>query len=391
MGLAFLRRGAVEILAVSAVLSVVGCGGRGSPAVQSGNVVIFEQPTSQTVPIGRTATFTAAAETTPSQVPVDPVTYQWSKNGVAIPGATASSYTTPTITLADSGTQYMVTASSGSNSVNSAVVTLTAGPRAPAIGDVRYLLWQQVNVPWYFSGSVGFDGQGFEWIYNALGTPLPVGNGASEGCLWEFSYNFVPSSMDGQFTMYYEGDPNLEYRSWQSYLESLNDPNIVIESADLEPACYAMVVSWIQVAGTQPGGFDYKLEEVPASEVSATIANDGNASRIVTAVIYDSVASEWALISYGWQGDRTTVYESQAAIVPNAQVWSEAQTLASQGYFLSAYGGDDTDGYLLVGMRVQGDTLPRPIQNGTGPPAGDSDSAYWSWVMWNYPMTIAEQ
>jgi hypothetical protein len=62
----------------------------------------------------------------------------------------------PTVTLTDSGTEYMVTASSGLNSVNSAVATLTAGARAPALGDVRYLSWQQVTVPLYFFGDTGF-------------------------------------------------------------------------------------------------------------------------------------------------------------------------------------------------------------------------------------------
>lgn len=41
------RRVLAAILAVSAVLSVVGCGGKGSSAVQSGSVIIFAQPSSQ--------------------------------------------------------------------------------------------------------------------------------------------------------------------------------------------------------------------------------------------------------------------------------------------------------------------------------------------------------
>ena len=44
--------------------------------------------------------------------------------------------------------------------------------------------------------------------------------------------------------------------------------------------------------------------------------------------------------------------------------------MAGEGYIISAFGGNDIDGYLLVGMRVQGDTLPRPIEGvtPTGPP-----------------------
>jgi len=392
----FLRRAlAAQVALLAGVVSIVSCGGKSSPAVQSGTVAFIEQPTSLAVPIGRTATFTADATTLPSLNPVYPITYQWTKNGVAIPGATGTSYTTPTVALADSGTKYQVMASSGSNSLGSSIVTLTAGPRAPAIGDVRYLLWQQVVVPWSFNdGGAGDLGAGVYSIPNALGTPLPVGAAASGDCVWEFSYQFVPTSMNGQFEMYYQLD-NSQIESWQSYLESVDSPNVVITSVDLSPGCGILGAAWVQV---KTGGFDYKLEEVQASQLGATIANDGSESRIVTAVTYDTTANEWALISYGWQGDTTTLYDAQSAIIPGgtsgqvgAQVYSEAQTLASQGYFVSACGGDFTDGFLLVGMRTKGDTLPRPIfQGGSGTPA-NSDNAYWTYVTWESPTMILEQ
>ena len=391
MRFVFGRRALAAAALLAGVVSIASCGGRSSPAVQSGNVVIFEQPVSVAVPIGRAATFTAAAETTPSQVPVYPVAYQWSKNGVAIPGATASSYTTPTITLADNRTQYMVTASSGSNSVNSAVATLTAGARAPAIGDVRYLLLQQVTASgWPTAGGVGVFADEPEEDFNALGTPLPVGK---PGCGWQYSYNFLPASMDGRFDMYYQEGGNLP---WSSYLNSLDAGNIVISSMDLEPACQDGIV--VAYVGVQAAGFDYQLDEVPSSQVGATIANYGSESRIVTAVTYDSSANEWVLISYGWQGDRTTLYNSQAVFIPggtdaqlSTQTASEAQTLASQGYFISAFGGDPTDGYLMVGMQVQGDTLPRPIMVDTSTVPANADNAYWTPVVWQYPVSVTRK
>jgi hypothetical protein len=42
-------------------------------------------------------------------------------------------------------------------------------------------------------------------------------------------------------------------------------------------------------------------------------------------------------------------------------VGTAATTLASQGYIITAIGGDATNGIVLVGTRVQGDTLPRQI------------------------------
>lgn len=376
----FLRRvqaaKAAELLAVSAILSVVGCGG-GSPPPPPGWVNIYTQPTSQIAPIGSVAIFTVTA--------YGPyLSYQWIKNGVSIPGATESSYTTPTVSLADSGTQYQVTVTSAPPSESqvsetSNVVTLTAGPRAPAEGDVRYLLWQQAG-PRNEDEPRGLGSVGAVnvEITNALGTPVGLGNLVDPpacGAVWGYNFLVVPTSMDGEFTTYYEVQPA---QGWQSYLESINSPNVVIFSLDVE--CQAFAVGWVQV---QAGGFDYMLEEVPASEVSATIANYGSESRIVTATTYDTTSNEWALISYGWQGDTTTVYESQAAIV--SDFWNEAETLANQGYFISAVGGNDTNGYLMVGMRVQGDTMARAILWGTSSYENSviPDNAYWTTVMYH--------
>ncbi|HEX7552658.1 MAG TPA: hypothetical protein VF378_03840, partial [Geothrix sp.] len=33
-----------------------------------------------------------------------------------------------------------------------------------------------------------------------------------------------------------------------------------------------------------------------------------------------------------------------------------------EGYIITAMGGNSTDGYLLVGTRVQGDSMSRPIE-----------------------------
>ncbi|MGA7242603.1 MAG: hypothetical protein WBX19_05450, partial [Terracidiphilus sp.] len=147
----------------------------------------------------------------------------------------------------------------------------------------------------------------------------------------------------------------------------------------LEPACDAIGVSWVQT--TQSGGFDYKIESVPLSELQATVAADGAASRIVTAVTFDDSSGNAVLISYGWQGDTTTMYEAQTVVASPANVTSAAVTLAGEGYFISAFGGNDADGYMLIGMRVQGDTLPRPTNGYTGAPP-TSETVPFSTVVW---------
>ena len=92
-------------------------------------LAINTQPANQTVTAGQTATFSVAA-TGPGTL-----TYLWFKNGVAIPGATSASYTTPATVAANNGAIFNVTISSGTSNVTStsAMLTVTAAPVAPSI------------------------------------------------------------------------------------------------------------------------------------------------------------------------------------------------------------------------------------------------------------------
>jgi hypothetical protein len=74
---------------------------------------ITTQPQGQSVLPGETATFTM--EATGSA----PLTYQWSKNGADIAGATSNSYTTPAAQESDDGATYRVTVSNDAGNVTS--------------------------------------------------------------------------------------------------------------------------------------------------------------------------------------------------------------------------------------------------------------------------------
>ncbi|MBW4039730.1 MAG: hypothetical protein HIU91_12850 [Acidobacteria bacterium] len=77
------------------------------------------QPVSDTVDAGRTATYRAAATGTA------PITYQWYRSGVAIPGATGSAYTTAATVSGDSGASFTVVAANVAGTVSSAAAGLT--------------------------------------------------------------------------------------------------------------------------------------------------------------------------------------------------------------------------------------------------------------------------
>lgn len=87
---------------------------------------IATQPTSQSVNVGSSATFTVEASGTA------PFSYQWSKNGVAISGATAATYTVPPAQTGDAGNySVVVTNSVGSVASNSAGLIVTISVIAP--------------------------------------------------------------------------------------------------------------------------------------------------------------------------------------------------------------------------------------------------------------------
>ena len=90
---------------------------------------ITNQPTSQNVTAGQTATFSVSATGTA------PLGYQWQKNGAAISGATSSTYTTPATTSSDNGAQFTVRVSNsiGTATSNAATLAVAPAPVAPSI------------------------------------------------------------------------------------------------------------------------------------------------------------------------------------------------------------------------------------------------------------------
>ncbi len=89
-------------------------------SASSSGVTIATQPASQSAVVGSTATFSVVASGS------GPFTYKWLRNGTAIAGAVAASYTTPVLTAADNAAQYTVTVANASgDAVTSSIATLT--------------------------------------------------------------------------------------------------------------------------------------------------------------------------------------------------------------------------------------------------------------------------
>lgn len=111
---------------LSVVLQISGCGINCSVSPS-----IPGQPSDQTVSAGEPALFTVAASGSA------PLSYQWLKNGVAIPSATKASYTTPVSSSADSGSAFSVTVVNQFGTLTSSPASLTVN--STATSNVRFV------------------------------------------------------------------------------------------------------------------------------------------------------------------------------------------------------------------------------------------------------------
>lgn len=109
-------------IAVGVSIGLAGCGGGGSSdnasAPAGPAITVSSAPVSQSVVTGQTAAFSVSAGSTAT------LSYQWQKNGADIPGATSSTYVTPTLDASADNTQYTVHVSAGTSSVTTTAATL---------------------------------------------------------------------------------------------------------------------------------------------------------------------------------------------------------------------------------------------------------------------------
>ena len=114
-----------SVLSSAAVLTVTAAAV--APTITSG-------PQATTVVAGATATFSVTATGT------SPLTFQWKRNGADIAGATSATYTTPVLSVSDSGAVFTVLVGNAIGSVVSGGATLTVTPSQAGAG--RYLVAQ---------------------------------------------------------------------------------------------------------------------------------------------------------------------------------------------------------------------------------------------------------
>ena len=332
---------------------------------------ISTQPANVTTPLAQTATFMVVASGGGT------LSYQWNKNGDAISGATGSSYSTPPVLANDSKSIFTVAVSNSTGSVISNPAILTVGPRSPKPGDLRF---QQVDAASTVNGfsATGFCDDvlaGYCTVGDGMTTPLILTESCDTPplpvslpippCVFFFSEFAPPADVKG-LSSGALGDlldnlqADFEGTGPSSHsIGPLNLPNTVVTSLTLSPINDFFGMTWIQ--SMQTPGFDMAQHTVSPSDFQSAANGEGQQSRVITAVSYNS--GQVFYLSYGWTNDTSTIYETQVATATLETAATAATNLASEGYIITAMGGDGglTNSILLVGTRVKGDTLPRPI------------------------------
>ena len=211
-------------------------------------------------------------------------------------------------------------------------------------------------------------------IHAGLGTPLeitPCAPPASlPSCYWLFGLSDAPDGMTMN-TVYYSTEESLsrlesdlsDLQRWAftPFASSGQDYNSVITSLMIDEPSRVYATSGWQSSDMRE--YDLAWGSVAANALQAAASQAGTRGRVVTAVAFK--AGRVLYLSYGWTRATSAGYEAKVVPTTFDELTMNAAKLAGDGYTITAVGGNDSDGFLLVGTRTSGQTAPRRLEIAT--------------------------
>jgi alpha-tubulin suppressor-like RCC1 family protein len=254
-------------------------------------VSIPTQPTAQTVIIGNSATFFVVASGSA------PLTYQWSKDGVAISGATAATYSIAATTAANAGS-YSVIVTNSVGSVTSAPATLTVNPAGVAPSITTQPISQSLGLGTSATLNVvaaGTSPLAYQWSKN--GTAITGATSAS------LTFSSLSASDVGSYTVVVSNALGSVGSSAAS-LAVIAPPIITIQPANQTVIAGASLILSVTATGAAPLTYQWSKNGTaisgatsPSFSLSSSAALDAGSYRVVVTTPGASVTSNTATVT----------------------------------------------------------------------------------------------
>ena len=192
---------------------------------------------------------------------------------------------------------------------------------------------------------------------SVTGTPLQLGANSvcsTTQCIWFFDTFALPSDVVPVGAAY----AGSIRANLSDALATTGATDTVITSLDIRTTPAVFGISKAFTPST--GGYHLTDHVVALANLSAAAAAEGAQKRVITAISFDSGAVRF--LSYAWDHDTTAGgYDTQVVQAAQTDVPAAAEQLGANGYVVTAVGGNETTGFILVGTRVHGDTRPRNV------------------------------
>lgn len=349
----YVNRFQISFFLMLAIWPTLGCSkSNGNTPPQPAPPTITSQPESRVVVEGQTAAFRVVASGSA------PFTYQWKWNGLVVSGAVLDTFSTPPTVTSDNQSVLSVEVKNKYGIATSATASLLIenSPYPPRLGDLRFKDVCAFPIPlqvYQITNIIGGTSRAFP---NQIGTPLELSAPGPKVPLdtsWSVVLFTLPDGAVSRSTMYLSGYQN----DLTQAVTGITSPHSLIGSLDICENSNAFAFQVIQTSA--PEEYTFASKTVPIDGLSVSAAQEGETSRVITAVSFNQGAVTY--FSYGWSGDISTTYDTKVSFSDVDTVRSEAVNLAQQGYIITAMGGNTVNGFILVGTRAKGDNRSRSL------------------------------